>query len=155
MKFNFKKLIVLCLVAILVLSLAGCSSKSDSGTNPAPEKKSEPEAKTYNIKFGHNQDTNSPQHRGIEAFKQKVEELSKGQVKVTIYPNMQLGQMREQAEQAANGTIEMTQQPTSVLSNFNQALEVYDIPFAFASHDAMAEILFGPAGAKIHKGLEE
>jgi len=109
----------------------------------------------YQVKFGHNQDTNSPQHRGVEAFKQKVEELSGGKVKVIIYPNMQLGQMREQAEQCSNGTIEMTQQPMSVLSNFNQALEVYDIPFAFASLEAMEEVVFGPAGAKVHKGLEE
>ena len=158
MKFNFKKLIVVCLVAVLVLALAGCS-KPDPTPAPAPDSKSDPapakEAKTYKIKFGHNQDTNSPQHRGVEAFKQKVEELSNGQVQVTIFPNMQLGQMREQAEQAANGTIEMTQQPTSVLSNFNQALEVYDIPFLFKDMDAAQEVMFGPAAAKINKGLEE
>ncbi|MFZ5943049.1 MAG: TRAP transporter substrate-binding protein [Bacillota bacterium] len=152
---NFKKIIALCLVALLVLSLAACSKQETApAPGPAEEKKAEP-AKTYNIKFGHNQDTNSPQHRGIEAFKKKVEELSNGQVKVTIYPNMQLGQMREQAEQAANGTIEMTQQPTSVLSNFNQALEVYDLPFLYKNMDAAEKVMFGPVAEKINKGLEE
>jgi len=151
-KMNWKRnLAVVALVALLLVSLAGCgggqSGSSENGGGDADT--------VYHIKFGHNQDTNSPQHRGVEAFKQKVEELSNGRVQVTIYPNMQLGQMREQAEQCASGTLEMTQQPTSVLSNFNQALEVYDIPFAFDSMEAMEEIVFGPMGEKIHKGLED
>jgi TRAP-type C4-dicarboxylate transport system substrate-binding protein len=103
MKLNKRNLIIISLIVILLVSMAGCKGQkqedpgSGSGTTD----------KVYQIKFGHNQDTNSPQHRGVEAFKQKVEELSNGRVQVTIYPNMQLGQMREQAEQCSNGTLEI------------------------------------------------
>ena len=41
-------------------------------------------------------------------FKEKIEELSGGQVKVTIYPNASLGSEREAAEGVKLGTLEMT-----------------------------------------------
>ncbi|HHY91886.1 MAG TPA: TRAP transporter substrate-binding protein [Firmicutes bacterium] len=132
----------------LMLLLVGCTP-----TRPQPS--AGPQDQVIKIRLGHNQDTNSPQHHGAEAFKEKVAELSHGRLQVTIYPNMQLGQMREQAEQVQNGTLEMTEQPASVLSNFAPALEAYDLPFLFANTKALHSVVTGPVGQALLKKLEE
>lgn len=153
MQKTLKRLLLITVVAVTAISvLAGCSSSKPADTGNSG---GQAQAQVVKIKFGHNQDTNSPQHRGAEAFKQKVEELSGGKIQVTIYPNMQLGQMREQAEQVQAGTLEMTQQPASVWSNFAPAVQAYDIPFLFANNDAMYEVISGPVGKEILKTFEE
>ncbi|NPV70054.1 MAG: TRAP transporter substrate-binding protein [Firmicutes bacterium] len=150
------RVVALVVAGVLVVSLlAGCSGSQPAAPAPGGQPKAEqPKQEVFKVKFGHNQDTNSPQHRCAEAFKQKVEELSKGRVQVTVYPNMQLGQLRQQAEQVQAGTQEMSMQPVSVWGNFAQALEGFDIPFLFANNDAMFEVVTGPVGQEVFKALE-
>lgn len=132
---------VLVLIATLAVATGGCANTQTAGGGDAQD--------VIKIKFGHNQDTASPQHVGALAFKERVEELSGGKIQVTIYPNMLLGQMREQAEQVQSGSIEMTKQPASVWSNFAPAVQAFDIPFLFANNAAMYEVVTGPVGQEI------
>ena len=155
-------LLIMSLVLTLSLVLSGCAPKApEPAPAPAPAETpatpAEPAApqEVIKVRFGHNLATTTPMHAGAEAFKQKVEELSGGQIEVTIFPSMQLGQMREQAEQVQAGTLQITQQPASVISNFDQSLEVYDIPFLFANLDALQEVVEGEVGMEILKGLED
>lgn len=90
---KLRKTLALLLSCALVLILVACGN-SEAGTP-----NNDGAATTvYTIQYGHNQREDSPQGVGVQAFKDKVEELSGGQIKVDIYPNGQLGALREMIE---------------------------------------------------------
>lgn len=147
-----KKVLALGLVLLLIMGvLAGCGAKQE--TAPAGESTAK-ELPTMTIKFSHNQPENSSEHAGAMAFKSKLEELSGGKITVDIYPSMQLGAMREQAEAVQMGSHEMTLQPSSVLTPFVDELQITDFPFLFPSSDVMWKVLDGEAGNKLLQKAE-
>ncbi len=107
------------------------------------------------IKFAHNQQIGVPQHKGAEYFKKLVEERSGGRVEVQIYPASQLGGMREATEGVQQGTIEMSQQPTSILGNFSPAFGIGDVPFLWPNEKVLRTVLNGPLGKELMASLEK
>ena len=91
----------------------------------------------------------------MAAFKDLVEEKTDGRVHVDIYTNLSLGSMREQAEATQGGTIQITQQPTAVLSTFVSAYELVDFPFLWPDADTAFEVLDGKVGAEISAAAEK
>jgi C4-dicarboxylate-binding protein DctP len=106
------------------------------------------------IKFSHNQQTITPQHKGAEMFKQIVEERTKGFYEVQVYPAQQLGSLRDQVEGTMLGTIEVTQQPAAVVSLFVPKVMVLDFPFLWTTDEAMWKVLDGPLGQELLASLE-
>lgn len=82
------------------------------------------------IRLSHNQPVGSPEDIGAEKFKELVEAGSGGNMKVQIFPSMQMGSMREQTEATQMGTIDITIQPVSVLTPFVDELKIIDFPFS-------------------------
>ena len=63
-----------------------------------------------------------------KVFKPQVEELSKGKIKVELYPNAQLGGDRELCEGVQMGTIQMALPASSALAGFDKRVQVLDLP---------------------------
>ena len=61
----------------------------------------------------------------------RVEEKSKGKLKVVIYPSQQLGTERELVELLQIGSLGMTKVSTGVVENFAPELKVVGLPFLF------------------------
>lgn len=142
---TFKRTVAAALALLMILALAACGSaggKADSDT-------------VYTIQYAHNQLENSPQGVGVQAFKDKVEELSGGRIQVEIYPNGQLGALRELVENCQSGVIQMTQQPTSMIANFVPSACITDLPYLFDSEEHMWKSMQGDAGKMISDALEE
>ena len=163
--FKKWKLLSTLLLVILVLSLAltGCGDNKDtSGTggntgstgNGDKTDSTGNNEEQYVIKYAHNQLESTPQHEGTLLFKEKVEELSNGRITVQIFPNNELGSMREVIEQVQSGQIELAQQSLSVLTNFAPELAVTDLPYLFPSEEVLWETLDGPMGDKLNGKLE-
>lgn len=112
-------------------------------------------AEVIKVRFGINQDITTPQYRSSMEFAEKVKELSNGQILVTVYPSMQLGDIREQAEMVQTGAIEMSKQPATVWSNFSKTFEAFDIPFLFKNSGALHDVVNGPIGAEIANTLKD
>ena len=106
------------------------------------------------IKFAHNQQTITPPHKAAEMFKQMVEERTKGYYDVQIYPAQQLGSMRDQVEGTMLGTIDLSQQPTAVISLFVPKVMVADFPFLWTTENGMWKVLDGPLGQELLASLE-
>jgi len=106
------------------------------------------------IKFSHNQQVITPPHKAAEMFKQMVEERTKGYYDVQIYPAQQLGSMRDQVEGTMLGTIDLSQQPTAVISLFVPKVMVTDFPFLWTTEEAMWKVLDGPLGHELLASLE-
>lgn len=110
----------------------------------------------YVIKFSHNQPIQTPQHEGALEFKKLVEEWSKGRLQVQVYPTQQLGGLREQVEGVQTGAIEISQQPTAILTNFAPQLGIVDTPFLFPNDKVMWQALDSPEIlGDIHASLDK
>ena len=101
-----------------------------------------------NIRLSHNQPAGSPEDIGAQTFKKLMEEKSGGKITVDVFPQMQLGSMREQTEMVQMGTLEMSVQPTSVLTPFVEELSVIDFPFLWANSAELYRIMDGEVGQK-------
>lgn len=87
-------------------------------------------AKTpYTIKVGYIGSETHPTMQAMrEEFVHSVEEGSKGQVKVELYPNAQLGGDRELCESVQMGMTQMAIPSTSALAGFDKRVQVLDLP---------------------------
>ncbi len=105
---------------------------------------------TMTVRLSHNQPVDSPEDIGAQTFKKLMEEKSGGKITVEVFPQMQLGSMREQAEMVQMGTLEMSVQPTSVLTPFVDELSVIDFPFLWADSEELYRIMDGEVGQKFY-----
>ena len=102
-----KRLIRVMSSLMFVCLLAGCGSKSSSGTESVAEVAASGNAE-ITLEFGHIQNPGHALAIAPEEFKALVEEKSGGRVAVNIYPSSQLGSAREMMEQVTMGTLDMT-----------------------------------------------
>ncbi|MBZ4653602.1 MAG: C4-dicarboxylate transporter substrate-binding protein [Peptococcaceae bacterium] len=133
------------------LVLTGCGGAKNSGTKPADQKPAE----KIIIRLGLNQPTSSPEYKGLEIFKQKLEQESGGRLQVQLFPSMQLGSMREQAEAVQIGSNEMTLQPVSVMTPFTPTVQIVDLPCLFPSVDVFFKVMEDGVGSKILDTMKE
>jgi len=96
-----------------------------------------------------------PQSIGLQLFKQIVEERTKGELKVNLYYNSQLGGERESVEQVKNGLLEMATASAGPMTTFNPRFMVLDIPYAFNDYNEAWMVTDGPAGQALFKSCEE
>ena len=107
----------LCVVSVLALS--GCKKKSDDGVQ------------RYAWPLG----TSSPEDTVTQLYSQKfadeVNRLSKGKMKIEVYPNSTLGGDRELLESCSDGDIPFVVQNTAPQVTFMPDTAVFDLPSAF------------------------
>jgi tripartite ATP-independent transporter DctP family solute receptor len=89
-----------------------------------------------------------------EYFQQRVQELTGGRVIVHFYPGGQLsGDQRILAEGVQMGSIDLTVPSVAVLSGFSKDLLVVGFPYLWSSPDHCYQIMDGPIGQELNKGL--
>ncbi|QNB47921.1 DctP family TRAP transporter solute-binding subunit [Thermanaerosceptrum fracticalcis] len=152
-----KKFLSFLLIAMLVLTLAGCGQKAPAPAANAP--KEEPKAQT--IRIAHTLAPESHYHKGLEKFASILEQKSGGKLKAQIFHSAQLGSERDAIEGVSMGTLEATLVSTAPLANFSKKFMVFDLPFiiqdravAFAAMDGeMGKGMLASLEAKGIKGL--
>jgi len=111
---------------LVVMLLAGCGgggSGSSSKTANANE--------IIELKLGHIATETNPYHLLALEFKELVEERTKGKVKISLFPNAQLGQERELIEAMTFGNLDLAVITSSPVSNFVPEFGLLDIPYLF------------------------
>lgn len=82
---------------------------------------------------------------GASAFalmlKNEVETLSAGRIKVELYPSNQLGDAVSVSSQIRQGTVQMLDINTALLSAYLPKISVLDLPYAFSSEGVAARFL--------------
>lgn len=111
-------------------------------------------AAPISIKFGHDQTEQSPHQAAALLFKKLIEENSKGEMAVTIYPNMTLGSSPQMLEQTGAGAIEIVAVPTASIQGFQPTFQVLDLPFLFDSKEQL-NILYKEFGKELFAPLEK
>ena len=147
-----KKLVSTILAVTMRASLAACGGNSGSATSTTAAAAggaaqtttaaAAPAAAAVTMKVA---TTGNEKHQSTiaaQAFKEKVEELSGGQISATVYPNSQLGSEREMAEGVKMGSIEMTIVTSDgALPSFVPETQVLSIPYLFSNKEEAYYVL--------------
>ena len=102
-------------------------------------------AQVVQMRVGHYIDEKHPLHLGAKQFADKVEERTKGQVKITIYPANTLGSPPEVVEQVKLGTLDMAINTQGQYEYHVKACATAQIPFVFDDYAHAHRTLDGPA----------
>jgi C4-dicarboxylate-binding protein DctP len=112
-------------------------------------------AEPISIKFSHVVAVDTPKGQAAEFFKKRAEELTKGKVKVEVYPNSQLYKDKEEMEALQLGAVQMLAPSLAKFGPLGvKEFEVFDIPFIFDGYDDLHTVTQGPAGQKLLDKLE-
>ena len=156
-----KKKFVVILSFLLVFSLiaVACSSSQKPVNQEASDTKADEEKvseKVVEIEIGYVTTPNEkdPYHIAAANFKKHVEEMTDGQVKVTLFPNGQLGQEREMIEGIQLGIVDGGVITNAYLSGFQPKLQLFDLPFLFSSHEEAHKIIDSEVGDALLESLE-
>lgn len=120
-----KQLLSAILCACMVLGLAGCSSSGGSVTGGRRI-----------VRISHAQSETHPEHLGLLAFKEYVEENLGDKYEVQIFPNEVLGAAQRAIELTQTGAIDFVVAGTANLETFADVYEIFSMPYLFDSEEA-------------------
>lgn len=106
---------------------------------------SKAEAQVVTMKFAHYAAETHPGHLAAKQFATRVEERTKGQVKISIFPANILGSPPEQLEQTKLGVIDMSLPTQGALDKYVKAFSVVMLPFMYDDYAHVHRVLDGPA----------
>lgn len=107
------------------------------------------------IKFSHLVAVDTPKGKAAEFFAKRAAELTKGRVKVEVYPNSQLYKDKEEMEALQLGSVQMLAPSLSKFAPLGvKEFEVFDLPFIFDDYNDLHKVTQGPVGQGLLKKLE-
>jgi C4-dicarboxylate-binding protein DctP len=107
------------------------------------------------IKFSHVVAPDTPKGRAAEKFKQLAEQMTKGRVKVEIYPNSQLYKDREEIEALQSGAVQMLAPSMAKFGPMGaREFELFDLPFLFPDQEVLHRVMDGEVGKKLFAKLD-
>ncbi|NLG84668.1 MAG: TRAP transporter substrate-binding protein DctP [Firmicutes bacterium] len=110
-------------------------------------------APKYNWKLASVLPDTHPVHKALLFFADKVEEKSKGQIKITVFPAGQLGQEQDYIEGMKLGTMEIAKVSSAPLGQFSPSLQVVSLPFIWRDLEHQHAVLDGPIGKRLMDDL--
>lgn len=107
------------------------------------------------IKFSHVVAADTPKGKASEYFKKRAEELTRGKVRVEVYPNSTLYKDKEELEALQLGVVQMLAPSLAKFGPLGvKEFEVFDLPYIFDDYADLHRVTQGPVGASILKKLE-
>lgn len=110
-------------------------------------------AGTVRLKIAHVNSEQTTFHKGLEKFKELVEERSGGRIQAKIFANAQLGNERDNIEGLQMGTIDIAAFSTAPVSAFVPSFDLLSAPMVFADHAHAFRVADGPIGQKLSEEL--
>ncbi|TVY05492.1 DctP family TRAP transporter solute-binding subunit [Paenibacillus cremeus] len=106
------------------------------------------------IKFSHVVAENTPKGLAAQEFARLVKEKTNNQVKVEVFPNGVLYNEPDEVEALMHGKVQMIAPSFSNISEQVPAWQVFDLPYAFLSNEAVQEAFNGEIGRMLYQKLE-
>ena len=143
------RLFAVCLLVLFTAAAVGCG-----GSKPAaPTADKAPEKVT--LKLAHNLPVTNHMARGMESFAKKVEERSKGNITVQIFPSGQLYNDKSMNDALMRGGVEMGLNSTAMWASVIPAMEIFDVPFMFPDYEKIKKALDSGVGDKLNAEMEK
>lgn len=107
------------------------------------------------IKFSHVVAPDTPKGKGAEYFRQRLQALTGGRVRVEVYPNSQLYKDREEMQALQLGAVQMLAPSLAKFGPLGlREFEVFDLPYIFDGYDELHKVTDGEIGRSLLKKLE-
>jgi C4-dicarboxylate-binding protein DctP len=107
------------------------------------------------IKFSHVVAKDTPKGAASEFFAKRAAELTKGKVKVEVYPNSTLYKDKEELEALQLGAVQMLAPSLAKFGPLGvKEFEVFDLPFIFDDYNELHRVTQGALGASLLAKLE-
>ena len=129
---KFIKHLLSCIFSLVLI--ASCSDKEKEYTS---------------IRLAHGLDVQHPVHLSLEYMNSYLNEISKGKMKLVIYPSGQLGSEREIIELLQIGSMGMTKVSASSLEAFVPEMKVFSLPYLFNDQTHYWKTLNSELGKKL------
>ncbi|HHV57151.1 MAG TPA: DctP family TRAP transporter solute-binding subunit [Firmicutes bacterium] len=147
----------ICVVLLMVMFIAGCSSQSAPAPKPqqpaAQKNEGQPQQPKFVAKLGH---VGAPDHVfeiGAKKFSELVLQKTNGQIRIDTYPGGQLGGDRDMFEGLQMGTIEFAIE--GPIDSFLPITSVVNLAYLFNGPEHVYKFLDGPLGEQVFGGLEK
>ena len=93
------------------------------------------------IRISHAQSETHPEHLGLLAFKEYVEEKLGDKYEVQIFPNELLGSAQKAIELTQTGAIDFVVAGTANLETFADVYEIFSMPYLFDSEEVYKSVM--------------
>jgi TRAP-type transport system periplasmic protein len=111
--------------------------------------------KVFEFKMGTTQAVDSTTTIGANKMADLVKEKTGGRVKITVYPAMQLGDPKTQAEGIRMGTLDSAWAASAALAPFIPEMGAVSFPYLFKDRNHVAKALNGKAGEILNAAAEK
>lgn len=144
-----KRILALALALVMTLLLAACGgnqepSSNDSGANSGTGDDTGI-TETYNWTVSSGLAVGSSWDLGLLRFADLLNERSGGKITLTVHSGGTLGSAKETLEGVQMGSIDFIVESSASLSNFTDAMDVFDLPYLFKSNEEARVGLSGDA----------
>lgn len=145
---NLLRIATLGSFVLLLGFIFGCSSSSENNGEASGDE--------YVLKYAHVVPETHATHLASVEFKEEVEKLSDGKLKIEIYPNGQLySSEREGIEATIAGNLDMMIIGAPAIASFDPRFMVLDLPYLFNSREEAFEALDGELGEELDGVMKE
>ncbi len=107
------------------------------------------------LTFGLQNNEASNVYQGTVAFKDKLEELSGGEMTVKIFPSSQLGDFKAMVPQVQAGELDIVMTGYPDMSYIIPELKLIGAPYVIADFDHLQRVIAGPFGQKMDAAFDE
>jgi tripartite ATP-independent transporter DctP family solute receptor len=135
-RFNLTRAFGLAFVAIVSLALTGSGRAAD-----------------VTLRLGLSSFNTHPFNLAAARFKKAVEDMSKGAIEIKIFPNRQLGGVKELTEGVRFGTVDMTINSSSAFADLIPEIDALQLPFLINSYPDFAKLATTPEAEALSAGL--
>ena len=104
---------------------------------------------THILKFSHVVSENTPKGQAAKFFEKRLEELSKGEIDVQIYPSKQLYNDKAVLKAVKLDSVQMAAPSFSKFGKIVPQLALFDLPFLFKDIDHLHRVQDGEVGKKL------
>ena len=101
------------------------------------------------LKLAHGLNTEHPVHKAMIFMGDRLDEISKGKLKIEVYPSQQLGTERQCLELLQIGSLAMTKVSSAVMENFSPRIKVFSLPYIFRDRDHAFKTFEGDIGKSL------
>ncbi|EQA14393.1 TRAP transporter substrate-binding protein [Glaesserella parasuis] len=106
------------------------------------------------LRFGYEAPRSDTQHTAAKKFNDLLKEKSKGEIKLSLFPDSTLGNAQTMIGAVRGGTIDIEMSGSPNFSSLEPKLNVIDIPFIFKNREHAYAVLDGEIGQGLLKDLE-
>lgn len=107
------------------------------------------------LRFGYEAPRSDTQHIAAKKFNELLKEKTKGEIKLSLFPDSTLGNAQAMIGGVRGGTIDLEMSGSPNFSGLVPNLNVIDIPFIFQNKEHAYRVLDGEVGQGLLKELED